>query len=122
MIGRHLADRARLESEPGAGLSAGQADSLLQVSQEIRAGIDEASEAGAAGSAHRRRIFQMLKLRGTVTPDQEHGALIGRKHRVTIEWDAAIRLRGIGCEMTNIQTVVMNKSGGPSAAPKPAAD
>jgi site-specific DNA recombinase len=122
MIGRHLTDRARLEGEPGAGLSPDQATSLLQFSAEIRAGLDKASAADEQGAAHRRRVFQMLRLRGTVRPDQEHGVLVGRKHRVTVSWDAAIRLRGIGCEMTNIQTVVVNAGSGPSAPAKPAAD
>jgi hypothetical protein len=122
MIGRQLADRARLESEPGAGLSTDQAASLLQFSEEIRAGIAVASAPDESGAAHRRRMFKMLRLRGTVRPDQEHGAPVGRKHRVTVEWDAAVQLRGIGCKMTNIQTVVVSASGGPSAPPKPAAD
>jgi hypothetical protein len=122
MIGRQLADRARLESKPGTGLSADQAASLLKFSEEIRDGLDVASAPDETGAAHRRRIFKMLRLRGTVRPDQEHGALVGRKHRVTVEWDAAVQLRGIGCEMTNIQTVVVSASSGPSAPPNPAAD
>lgn len=121
-IGRHLADRARLDSAPAAGLSPDQAMSLRQFSKEIRAGIDVASAAGEQGAARRRRIFQMIRLRGTVRPDQEYGALVGRKHRVTVSWDAAIQLRGIGCEMTNIQTIVISSGAGPAVQVKPAAD
>jgi hypothetical protein len=76
VIGRQLADRARLASEPNAGLSPDQATSLLQFSAEIRAGLDVASAQNERGAARRRRIFQMLRLRGTVRPDQEHGRAI----------------------------------------------
>jgi site-specific DNA recombinase len=122
MIGRHLADRARLDSEPDAGLSADQAMSLMQFSDEVRAGIVVASADDAEGALHRRRVFKMLRLRGTVRPDQEHGVPIGRKHRVTVKWDAALRLRGIECKMTNIQTVVVSAPGGPGTPTTPAAD
>jgi hypothetical protein len=64
----------------------------------------------------------MLKLWRTVRPDQEHSVLIGRKHRVTVEWDAAIQLRGIGCEMTDIQTVVMSAGNTSAPAPVPASE
>jgi hypothetical protein len=114
MIGRHLAERAKLESEPGTGLSPDQATSLEQFAEEIRAGIDKASAPDEQGARHRRRVFQMLKLRGTVRHDQEHGAPVGRKHRATVEWDAAIQLRGIGCEFTNIQTVVLSRGSSPA--------
>jgi site-specific DNA recombinase len=119
MIGRQLAERARLDGEPTAGLSDDQADSLLQFSDEVRAGIDVASEPGEAGALHRRRVFQLLRLRGTVRLDPEHGVPVGVKHRVTVEWDAAITLRGIGREMTNIQTVVANATS-PTIAPNTA--
>lgn len=122
VIGKQLAERVRLDSEPTVGLSVGQADSLMRFSDEVRDGIAVASEPGEEGALHRRRVFQLLRLRGRLLLDPENGEPVGVKHRVTVEWDAAIRLQGIGREMTNIQTVVLNASSGPTVAPKPAAD
>jgi hypothetical protein len=114
-IGRHLAERARLDSKPTAGLSDDQAASLVQFAEEVRAGLEVASQPGDEGAAHRRHIFGLLKLRGTVRLDPERGEPVGKKHRVTIEWQAAIPIRGNGREFTNIQTVVANELAIPTA-------
>jgi hypothetical protein len=122
MIGRHQAERSRLDSEPRPGLSDEQAESLWQFSEEVRAGIAEASRPDDIGALHRRRVFQMLRLRGTVRLDLENGVPVGRKHRVVVEWDSCIPLRGIGCEFTNIQSVVISAGSAPSAPAKTTAE
>ena len=52
----------------------------------------------------------------------ENGARVGKNHRASIEWEAALPIQSSGREMTNIQTAVVRQPSGPSTAPKAAAD
>jgi site-specific DNA recombinase len=107
-IGRHLTERAELERAPVAGLSDEQVTTVEAFADLVRAGIDRASEPTDEGALRRRHIFGLLQLRGTVRVDPEHGEPVGQKHRVTVEWQAAIPVGSNGREMCNIQTVVAN--------------
>ena len=53
---------------------------------QMQAGLDRASP------ADRHRIFKLLRLRGTVRPDPEHGVQL-KRHRFAIDWTALLELR-----------------------------
>jgi hypothetical protein len=98
-LSRFQAERARLEAEPMAGLSESQVVDLTRFADEVRAGLD------VADNLARRRVLQMLKLRGVVRLDPEHGIRLAKRNRYSIEWEAIIRLQRNEREFTNIQTI-----------------
>jgi site-specific DNA recombinase len=85
-INRLLADRAQLAAVPTPGLSAAETMQLRQFAAEVREGIEHAT------AGERRRIYELLRLEGTVRLDSEHGIKLGRRHRFAIEWAAIIPL------------------------------
>ncbi len=84
-IGRLTAELEALA--PPDGLTAAAAQDVLAFVDEVTTGLE------AATPQERRELFQLLQLRGVVRYDPEHGQRYGRKHRFSIEWDAAIRLQ-----------------------------
>ncbi len=84
---------ADLEAQPIDGLSDDDVAALQQFAAEIRAGLD------CAGPAERHRIYKLLRLRGTVREDPEHGIRL-RRRRFVIDWEAVLELRH---EMTKLR-------------------
>ena len=79
-------ERDRFAAMPTPGMSEDEAAELRRAATEIRAGIEHATP------AERRRLYQILKLRGRVFHDPAHGMKIGYHIRFRIEWDSLIPL------------------------------
>lgn len=77
-------DRERLVALPAAGLTDDEERQLARYAAEIRVGMEH------AGPAERRRLYQILRLRGRVCHDPEHGQRIGRDARVCVEWETVL--------------------------------
>jgi len=88
-IRRLTVEREALVSKRVAGLSAEDAEILEQFAREVRAGIGEAMP------QERRRIYDLLQLRGRIRRTPE-GVSIGHRYRFSFEWTAHLRLAGIG--------------------------
>ena len=98
-LGRLAAERGGLAAESAAGLSDGEAEDLASFAAEVRAGADHAT------TIDRRRVFQLLKLTGTVRRDAEHGIRFAKKNRFSVDWTAILQLRDNGRNFVNIKTV-----------------
>lgn len=66
---------------------------------EIRAGVEHATP------LERRRIFQILKLTGTVHLDPEHKIKFANRNRYTVRWTGVIPLGSDIREVVSVQTV-----------------
>ncbi|HEY7066414.1 MAG TPA: recombinase family protein [Chloroflexota bacterium] len=109
------AEHAQLAAEPTPGLSDSQIHELTAFAAEVCQGVEHAMP------AERRRIFQLLQLKGAVRRDDAHGRKFALKHRFSVAWEAIIRLRNDGREFVNVQTIVLNETGSsPAQAPKAA--
>lgn len=99
-LGRQLQqvtrERDQLASFRPSGLSEDDVLAIERFAQEVRAGIEYATP------ADRRRLYEQLRLRGTIHMDPD-GVLLGRKHRFRIEWDGAIQLRHSHSMMTTTE-------------------
>ena len=93
-IQKLVTDRAQLAAVRSEGLSEDEVLSIQTFANDVRAGLDRAT------TADRRRLYELLNVRGVVTVDPE-GVLIGRKHRFRIDWTAAIPLRHSGSRLRN---------------------
>lgn len=87
VLTRFTGEREALASEPAPGLTPAQSLDLARFAAEVRDGIEHATP------ADQHRILQLLKVRGVVHHDPEHGQLLRQRQRFTIEWTAAIPLR-----------------------------
>jgi hypothetical protein len=85
LIGRTNAERTALAAIRTEGLSATDADALSAFADDIRAGFDQATP------EDRRRLYELIHVRGTVYADPD-GIKLGRKHHFRIDWQAAIPL------------------------------
>jgi hypothetical protein len=79
------AEREAFAAVRTAGLSAGEAAAIEAFAADIRAGLDQATD------ADRRRLYDLLRIQGTVY-DDPHGIKLGRSNRFRIEWTAAFPL------------------------------
>jgi site-specific DNA recombinase len=86
LIVRTNAERAELAAIRTEGLSATDADALAAFAKDVGAGFDHSTP------ADRRRLYDLLRVRGTVSADAD-GIRLGRKHHFRIDWQAAIPLR-----------------------------
>jgi hypothetical protein len=89
-IARLQAGRAELEAQPAPGLTKSEVLALADFAAEVRAGID------AATPAEQRRIYDLLRLRGTVrlAREGEEGYRVGRNfRRFVFEWQAIISIQ-----------------------------
>jgi site-specific DNA recombinase len=91
-IARLNAERANLAPTSLPGLSAEQAESLEEFAATAREGLTTTI------LTERRRIVEILNLRGTIREDREHGLHIGRQ-RIHVDWRAIIPIRGKGTEL-----------------------
>jgi hypothetical protein len=80
-----VTERGDLAAIRPEGLSVTDADALTVFADEIHAGFDQAAP------ADRRRLYDLLRVRGSVSADPD-GIRLGRKHHFRIEWQAAILL------------------------------
>ena len=85
-VRRLRVERDRFSALPTPGMNDDEAAALTQAAADVRAGIEH------AGPADRRRVYQILRLRGKVFHDPERGVPIGYRGRFRIEWDALISL------------------------------
>ncbi|HLH22170.1 MAG TPA: recombinase family protein [Chloroflexota bacterium] len=85
-INRLLADRAKLAAAPMPGISETESLQLCEFAAEVRAGIEHATP------AERRRVYELLRLEGTVRLDPEQGVQLGRRHRFSIAWTSVLDL------------------------------
>jgi hypothetical protein len=90
-IGQELAILKRelqdLEASQPLGLAADQAEALTHFAEEVASGAD------ATDAADQQRIYALLRLRATVTPDPA-GVEFGR-HRYRIAWEGLIDIAGL---------------------------
>jgi DNA invertase Pin-like site-specific DNA recombinase/DNA transposition AAA+ family ATPase len=85
LIDRFNRERADLGAVRADGLSGEEADAIEAFAAEVREGLVHATP------ADQRRLYQLLRVRGTVYLDPE-GVRLGRYHTFRIEWDGAVRL------------------------------
>ena len=74
---------AELEAQPVAERRSDDIEAIEQFAAEVRTGMD------AATPAERHRILKLLRLRGTVVQDDEHGIQL-RRRRFSIDWQALL--------------------------------
>gem|GEM_PF-822105 len=86
LIARLVQERDELAAVPAEGLSATEADAIEAFAEDIRAGILHATP------AERRKLYELLQVRGRVYHD-DSGRRLGRKHHYRIDWTAAIQLQ-----------------------------
>jgi site-specific DNA recombinase len=86
LIVRTNAERAELAAVRTEGLSATDADALIAFAEDVGAGFDHATP------AERKRLYDLLQVRGTVAADPD-GIKLGQRHHFRIDWQAAIPLR-----------------------------
>jgi DNA invertase Pin-like site-specific DNA recombinase len=84
VVARLRAQRAVYAALPADGMSDDELDGFVRLAAVIREGADE------VGAEERRRLYQVLRLRGTVRQDRERGAAIGYRGRLCIEWSWAL--------------------------------
>jgi site-specific DNA recombinase len=102
-------DRSRLASKPHLGLSDEQSESIAAFAAEVQAGID------AASPGERRRICELLGLRGTVSCGGDDGVCLSRiRHRFRVEWESLLTVRHSDREFVNVKTVFLSDAGGTS--------
>jgi site-specific DNA recombinase len=99
VIRRLLADRAELAGQPSEGLSEAEAMELVRFAQEVCTGIEHATD------ADRRRVYELLRLRGKVRLDPEHGVKFGRRHRFAVDWNGLIEVGTGGREYKKVRVV-----------------
>jgi hypothetical protein len=85
-IAKLVAERDRRKATRLSGLSPAEAATLRQFATEVRTSIE------AAGDVERRRIFELMRLRGEVRLDAE-GVKLGHHHRFAVAWEALITIR-----------------------------
>ena len=78
------AQLVELEARPAPGISEDDAHALERFAAEVRDGIV------AATPADRRRVYELLRLRGQIGPDPENGVKLGRLHRFRVVYEAII--------------------------------
>jgi site-specific DNA recombinase len=87
LVDRLSAEHEHLQAaQPAAGMSAEEALTLETFAAEVRQGMD------LADPQTRRQIYEIIHLHGRVRHDREHGRKLGRRHRFSITWEAAIEL------------------------------
>lgn len=86
MIGKLTAERAQLAAVVPTGLSPEDAEGLAEFAATIADGLWEAEP------AERRRLYELLQVRGTVSVDPD-GVRLGQRHHYRIDWQAVIPLR-----------------------------
>jgi site-specific DNA recombinase len=101
-------DRDRLGELPHAGLTEAEVLSLTEFAAEVRTGL------GVATSDERRRVVELLQIRGAVRLDQDGGIRLGHKNRFAFEWTSVIPLRRSEREFVNIQTIVVSDGTNPA--------
>jgi hypothetical protein len=89
-IRRLLADRAELAAVPMPGLTVEEGLALTRFAEEVRAGLENATR------SEQRRVFELMRLRGHVREDSEHGVKLGRRHYFAVDWEAVIELSNGG--------------------------
>jgi uncharacterized coiled-coil protein SlyX len=87
LIDRLKQEKAELAAVRSVGLSDSEALEIETFAEQIREGLAYATP------ADRRRLYELLQLRGKVYVDPD-GVRLGRKHSFRIEWQAAIELPG----------------------------
>lgn len=87
LLARFQRERDELAAEPLEGLGEDELLSLEQFEAEVAAGAEVATP------AHRRRIYELLRLRARLIPDPD-GVLLGTRHRFRVEWRGLIPLLG----------------------------
>jgi site-specific DNA recombinase len=85
LISTIAAERAALTATRPEGLSVADAEALTAFADEVRAGFEHAAP------DDRKRLYDLLRIRGTVHADAD-GIRLGRKHHFRIDWVAAIPL------------------------------
>ena len=103
LIDRFEEQRAELLALPSDGLSADEATAIVAFATEMQTGIAHATD------ADKRRLYDILRLHGTVHTDPE-GIRLGQRHRYRIDWTAAIPLRD--SDQDFLKTVLLLHSGG----------
>jgi site-specific DNA recombinase len=82
---KHLrTEAAELEAMPVDGLSDDDADALQQFAAQVSDGL------GEADTQTRRRVYELLRLRATVTEDPENGIELAQSRSFSIEWRAVV--------------------------------
>jgi hypothetical protein len=100
-------DRSRLSLEPYLGLSDEQSESISAFAAEVQAGID------AASPGERRRIYELLGLRGTVSCGGDDGVCLSRiRHRFRVDWESLLTIRHRDREFVNVKTVFLSAGSG----------
>ena len=84
-IAKLNAERGRMASNPGPGLSDKEAEAIRQFAESARAGLELATP------AEKRQLLESLRLRGRVHADP-NGVRLGRRNSFRIEWEAKIPL------------------------------
>jgi site-specific DNA recombinase len=80
------AEHASARSLASEGLSPDDVQSLQAFAAEVRAGL------GYLGDGEKRRIYELMNLRGAVRTDPA-GVRVGQRHRYVIDWQAVLPLR-----------------------------
>ena len=96
-------ERIDLMAVRAEGLSEVEVQSIQRFAAEIVTGLERAT------TSERRRIFEMLQIRGTVHNDP-HGVKLTRRTRFRIEWQAAIPL--LNSMTVPTSAVILFRSGG----------
>jgi site-specific DNA recombinase len=86
LLDRFTKEKAELAALHADGLSSDDALEIEAFAEQIREGLAYATP------ADRRRLYELLQLRGKVYLDPD-GVRLGRKHSFRIEWQAPIQLR-----------------------------
>ncbi len=86
LIERLNQERVDLSALRSDGLSEADAIEIATFAEQIRMGLEYAT------MDERRRLYELLQIRGKVFEDPE-GVRLGRKHSFRIEWQAPIQLR-----------------------------
>jgi site-specific DNA recombinase len=85
LIARLGRERAELAAVGTEGLSEEEVDAIQTFAAQVREGLADFTPADW------RRLYEMLRIRGTVYLDPD-GVRLGRYHAFRIEWDGALRL------------------------------
>lgn len=107
-IGEREAALAELEATPVIGLSDADVAEVEAFAARMREGLERADT-----PAKRRRVYELLQLRGTVREDREAGIGL-RRGRFTIEWAALVPLAHKESNLLNLECLWASRRDGPS--------
>jgi hypothetical protein len=102
-IAAHEAALAALERQPLPGLSESDVRALEAFATKVRQGLE------VAGPAERREVCRLLRLRGRLVEDRQHGTKLARGS-FTIDWEAVIELRTSGDRLCNLHLLPTDRA------------